>query len=78
MPGTGETIGVRVPKVRELARELAKEDAEGFLNEMEAADGDSFYQEERMLQGMVIGFGGWTPGCPGSTAGRSATAATAP
>ena len=56
VPGTGETIGVRVPKVRELARELAKEDAEGFLNEMEAADGDSFYQEERMLQGMVIGY----------------------
>lgn len=56
VPGTGETIGVRVPKVRDLARELAKEDAEGFLNEMEAADGDGFYQEELMLQGMVIGY----------------------
>lgn len=57
VPGTGETMGVRVPKVRELARELAKTDARGFLDEMEAADGSGFYQEELMLQGMVIGYG---------------------
>ena len=25
IPGTGETIGVRVPKVRELAKKLAKD-----------------------------------------------------
>ena len=56
VPGTGETIGVRVPKVRELARAVAKEDAEGFLDEMETADGDGLYQEELMLQGMVIGY----------------------
>ncbi|MCI8550804.1 MAG: DNA alkylation repair protein [Lachnospiraceae bacterium] len=57
VPGTGETIGVRVPKVRELAKEVAKEDADGFLMEMEAAEGDDFYQEELMLWGMVIGYG---------------------
>lgn len=57
VPGTGDTIGVRVPKVRELAKAVAKEDAGRFLDEMEAADGDVFYQEELMLQGMVIGYG---------------------
>ncbi len=57
VPGTGGTLGVRVPKVRELAKAVAEEDAEGFLNEMEAADGSGFYQEELMLQGMVIGYG---------------------
>ena len=55
VPGTGETIGVRVPKVRELAKTVAKEDADGFLAEMEVA-GANFYQEELMLWGMVIGY----------------------
>ena len=57
VPGTGETIGVRVPKVRDRAKEVAKADACRFLDEMEAADGSSLYQEELMLQGMVIGYG---------------------
>ncbi|MCI8506640.1 MAG: DNA alkylation repair protein [Lachnospiraceae bacterium] len=56
VPGTGDTIGVRVPKVRELAKEVAKEDPAGFFKEVEAADGNGFYQEELMLQGMVIGY----------------------
>ena len=57
VPGTGDTIGVRVPKVRELAKEVAKENPAEFFKEVEAADGAGLYQEELMLQGMVIGYG---------------------
>ena len=57
IPGTGETIGVCVPKVRELAKKLAKDSGKEFLSEMEQADGSRLYQEEMMVQGMVIGYG---------------------
>ncbi len=43
-------LGVRLPKLRKIAREIAKEDPQGYLRE---ARSDSF--EEIMLQGMVIG-----------------------
>lgn len=54
LPDTGATIGVRVPVVRAFAKEIAKGDYERYLKETtEAAD---LYQEERMIQGMVIGY----------------------
>lgn len=56
VPGTGATIGVRVPQVRAVAKELAKGDFRRLLEEMEAAEADGFYQEELMIQGMVIGY----------------------
>ncbi len=61
IPGTGETLGVRVPRVRELARRIAVCGGDRFLREMEAAEDRAFYQEERMLQGMVIGYGDFPP-----------------
>ena len=44
-------LGVRLPNLRKLAKELAKGDWRGYLK---TAEDDSF--EEIMLQGMVIGY----------------------
>lgn len=49
-PGTNNIIGVRVPVLRGVAKEIVKSDWRAFL---EKAKSD--YYEEIMLQGMVIG-----------------------
>lgn len=51
VPGTDKILGVRLPKLRELAKELIKGDWHGYL----AAAQDDYY-EEIMLQGLVIGY----------------------
>ncbi len=50
-PGVHNMLGVRIPKLRELAKQLAKEDWRAYLAE---ASDETF--EEVMLQGMVIGY----------------------
>jgi 3-methyladenine DNA glycosylase AlkD len=50
-PGCSNIIGVRVPLLRNLAKEIARGDWRGYL---ENAENDYF--EEVMLQGMVIGY----------------------
>ena len=50
-PGVEHILGIRVPDLRNLARQIAKHDWELFL---ERADND--YLEERMLQGLVLGY----------------------
>lgn len=49
-PGIDNVLGIRVPALRQLAAQIAKDDWKSYL---QAAD--TFYMEERMLQGMVIG-----------------------
>lgn len=51
LPGITNILGVRVPKLRKIAKQLAKEEWKEYLKN---ASGDSF--EEVMLQGMVIGY----------------------
>ncbi len=51
IPGTENILGVRIPKLRTLAKKIAKDDWKGFL---EDAKDDSF--EEVLLQGLVIGY----------------------
>ncbi|MBP3487394.1 MAG: DNA alkylation repair protein [Roseburia sp.] len=51
IPGTDPIIGVRLPVLRELAKQLAKEDWRSYL----AGASDETY-EEIMLQGLVIGY----------------------
>lgn len=51
IPGLTTMMGVRLPKLRKMAKKIAGEDYAGFL---EKAD-DSCY-EELMLQGIVIGY----------------------
>lgn len=52
LPGVTGIIGVRMPQLRQLAREILREDWRKWLAEIEAAD--TLYYEERMLQGLVI------------------------
>lgn len=49
-PDTNNIVGVRVPILREYAKELAKGDFRKYL-----ANAKENYYEEVMLQGMVIG-----------------------
>ena len=49
-PGVEHVLGIRVPDLRKLAARIAKGDWEAYLD---AAD--TYYMEERMLQGMVLG-----------------------
>lgn len=51
LPGIPNILGIRLPKLRVIAKQLAKEDWKAYL---EHATQDSF--EEVMLQGMVIGY----------------------
>lgn len=51
LPGVDNLLGVRIPKLRKMAKELAKGDWRAYLQD---AQEDTF--EETMLQGMVIGY----------------------
>lgn len=51
LPGTTNILGIRLPHLRKIAKQLAKEDWKSYLNEK---PGEFF--EEVMLQGMVIGY----------------------
>ena len=55
VPGAKNILGVRLPVLREYAREIAK--TEGLA----ALEGEDFYFDEVMLRGMVIGYVKITP-----------------
>ncbi len=50
-PNTNNIIGVRIPRLREMAKEIAKQRPQEFLSEI-----DDRYYETVMLYGMVIGY----------------------
>lgn len=63
VPGTKNMLGVRLPKMREIAKMRAKEEPESFLEKIEEAlyqDRDSVYYEEIMIYGLVIGYAGFS------------------
>lgn len=49
-PGVEHVLGIRLPQLRRLASRIAKGDWENYL-----FSADTFYMEERMLQGIVLG-----------------------
>ena len=49
-PGVPNVLGIRIPHLRDLAKKIAKGDWETYLT-----TADTYYMEERMLQGMVLG-----------------------
>ncbi len=58
LPGVAGVLGVRLPKLRALAKKIAKNDAGAYLGLMRESDwstGD-YYYEEKMLYGLVIGY----------------------
>ncbi len=62
MPGVENVLGIRLPVLRKIARQIAAGDWRTYL-----AEAEDFYFEERMLQGLVIG-------CAPLHAGREAGA----
>lgn len=57
VPGKERILGVRLPNMRKLAKEFAKEDARSFLKEyQENVDPKELFYEEQMLEGLVIGY----------------------
>lgn len=50
-PNVNDIIGVRLPKLREIAKNIAKEDVIGFLDTYKC----EFY-EEKMIYGLAIGY----------------------
>ena len=51
LPGTDDLLGVRLPELRALARRIAREGAAEYL-----AGASDASMEERLLQGLVIGY----------------------
>ena len=49
-PGIENVLGIRIPALRRLGAQIAKDDWESYLQ-----TADTYYMEERMLQGMVLG-----------------------
>lgn len=56
IPGEDRLLGVRMPYLRELAKEIARGDWQEYLDHAQ----DEYY-EEIMLQGLVIGYAKATP-----------------
>ena len=58
VPGeTAPMLGVRLPKLRETAKKLAKEDGAGYIRGIRAFEEEGeAYHEELLLHGMVIGY----------------------
>lgn len=52
VPGLESMMGIRIPKMREIAKKAAKEDYEDF-----AEHADLSVYEELMIRGMIIGYG---------------------
>jgi len=50
-PNVNDIIGVRIPNLRKLAKQIAKENAKEYLEKVPKE-----YYEEKMLQGFVIGY----------------------
>lgn len=50
-PNIDNIIGVRLPKLREIAKKIAKEEPKEFLDTYECK-----YYEEKMIYGLVIGY----------------------
>lgn len=56
LPGVTNVLGVRVPALRSLAKEIAKGDFRTYLKEAAEQIGEHSFHEEITLQGMVLGY----------------------
>lgn len=50
-PNVNDIIGVRIPELRKIAKQIAKENPQEYLQKAPKE-----YYEERMLQGLIIGY----------------------
>ncbi|WP_042272798.1 DNA alkylation repair protein [Faecalimicrobium dakarense] len=51
LPGVDNLIGVRIPHLRKIAKQVAKSDWQSYIE-----NNDEIYFEEVMLKGMIIGY----------------------
>ena len=56
LPGTEHILGVRLPKLRKFAKQIVKSDGSFFPDWKSLVRAETFYFEERMLQGFVLGY----------------------
>lgn len=59
VPGARNMLGVRLPKLRQIAKGIAKQEPVRYLGEIEQAlltKRDQIYYEEIMIYGLVIGY----------------------
>ena len=56
LPDVKDFVGVRLPQLRKMAKRIAKQDGEGYLNRTLCQKPEEELYEEIMLQGMVIGY----------------------
>lgn len=56
LPGVETVLGVRVPVLRHLAKEIAKTNFYTYLNEADRQITATSYHEELLVQGLVIGY----------------------
>lgn len=57
VPGVEKLIGIRTPKMREIAKQIAAGDFESFLQQSDAHCREgNFYYEQAVVEGMVIGY----------------------
>lgn len=56
IPGVAQVMGVRLPAMRRLAREAAKEDFRSYLEEAREKVGPESFHEEIMMQGLILGY----------------------
>lgn len=56
LPGVEHILGVRLPALRKLAKEIAADDWRMYLTEAFDKIGPDCYYEELMIQGLVIGY----------------------
>lgn len=56
LPGTGNFVGVRLPRLREMAKRIAKYEGEEYLRAALCRKPQEELFEEIMLQGMIIGY----------------------
>lgn len=56
LPGVEHILGIRLPVLRQIAKEIAREDVRTYLNEAAKEITRDSYYEEIMLQGLVLGY----------------------
>jgi 3-methyladenine DNA glycosylase AlkD len=55
VPGVKNVIGVRLPALRKIGKEISGGDFKEYFAELDGAEKDTLYYEEIMLQGIIIG-----------------------